>query len=239
MNLDSIKKALPYLTFVLFVIIWRPITDSFSRQKPTPFVPVTHVVEAPNGYVDVMRPNSPGAKFYEDAKSKWREANVKIDESIISTMVLSKDLNEYYKGKSSPIDHRYYIISFKYYDNSQYVIDGLKSKLIQNIDIELKRIVKEKYPSGFATIGEITQLGIIRNWGSGFINAMIIPFEIQINKQMVKRTKLVLSASVAQPRGVYYISSINVVLGDSEYDSALNDLEQFAKSVQADNQGKQ
>ena len=232
---DSLKTWLPVAAFVVLIPIWRGMTDSFDRKPILQQPPIQHLIPPPSGFVDVMQPGSPGAKYYEEVQANWKVTNFKQDPSVISSMFLASELEKHERGKGVPTDNRYYVVSFKYSSNSQQSCDAAKQQMSKLTGADLRGAVEKQNPGYPVRIGEIEQLGIVKDWGSGFISATVMPFEVSVDSAKTNWRKLVLTCFMTHPRGVYTISGVNQVKGSNSYSEVIAEAELFAKSIQETN----
>ncbi len=232
---DSLKTWLPVAAFVVLIPLWRGVTDSFDRKPIIQLPPVQHLIPPPSGFVDVMQPGSPGAKYYEEVQATWKLTNYKQDPSVISSLFLASELEKHEHGKSVPTDSRYYVVSFQYSTNPQQTCDVTKQQMIKLTGADLRAIVEKQNPGYPVKIGDIEQLGIVKDWGSGFISATVMPFEVSVDSAKANWKKLVLTCFMTHPRGVYTISGVNQVKGSNNYNTVIAEAELFAKAIQETN----
>ncbi len=232
---ESVKTWLPVAAFVLLIPIWRGVTDSFDRKTILQPSPVKHLIPPPSGFVDVMQPGSLGAKYYEEVQANWKVTNYKQDPSVISSLFLVSELEKHERGNGVPTDNRYYVVSFKYSTNSQQSCDSARQQMVKMTGADLRGVVEKQNPGYPVRIGEIEQLGIVKDWGSGFISATVMPFELNVDSAKANWKKLVLTCFMTHPRGVYTISGVNQVKGSNNYGEIIAEAELFAKSIQETN----
>lgn len=231
----SLKTWLSVAAFVILIPIWRGVVDSFNRKPITQLPPVQHLIPPPSGFVDVMRPGSPGAKYYEEVQATWKMTNFKQDPCVISALFLASDLEKHDKGKGIPTDNRYYVISFQYYANPQQTYDVTRQGMSKLTGADLRAMAEKQNPGYPMRIGEVEQLGIVKDWGTGFIAATVMPFEVRVGSVQANWKKLIMTCFMTHPRGVYTISGVNQIKGSNNDSAAIAEAELLAKSIQETN----
>jgi hypothetical protein len=198
--------------------------------------PIIHHIPVPAGYIDIMTPNSPGSEFYQEAQAAWKKAGF-TPNGLVSTMVKQSDLALYYNGGPSPIDKHYIYVNFTESNNPSEQMNGLRSEVDKKVREATEQGISESNNkfSNYVKINKLKYLGIVKDWGTGFIYGMVVPLETHINGKIVNKTKLLLTATVTQPRGGYFIGYVSLISDEAAFNSSITNLEILAKQIAAAN----
>ena len=236
--MGSLKTWLPAVAFVVLVPVWRGLVDSYDRKTISQPPPVHHLITPPSGFVDVMVPDTPGAKYYEGVKALWKQAGIKEDPYVISALFLASDLEKHNGGEGTPTDNRYYVISFKYFQNPKQSLEVTKQGISKLTGPDFQSMADKQNPELPMKVGEFEQHRVVRDWDTGFISSTVIPFQSRSGATQAAWKKLVLTCFLTHPRGIYTISSINRIKGSNSQNGLVEELEHFAKSIQEVNMAR-
>lgn len=175
---------------------------------------ITHSIWVPDGYVEVLWPESPGADLRADMKQSFATIGKKMDS--IAVLVTKKDLAIYDSGGVSPMRGHY--IYFTWVPGQKMPsASGLRDMLVPYAGKSGKFIEAMKSSSAATNWikqninkGEMLPLGILRQWNDGYILSMVIGFDMTIEGKTHRIAKIKSSAYQERGNGHYVVEYVTL-----------------------------
>jgi hypothetical protein len=191
----------------------------------------TQIIPIPVGYIDAMAPGSPGVEFLEDLRQDWRKRDF-TPTGLISVLVKTSDIESYYNGGLNPLDGHYVYICFLGSNNPLQEMANIKQNILVTsgkITSDVNKLIKQlKY-------GEMSQLGVVEEWETGFVYGYLAYVDIQGKSKSIKKAKLLLTSVVSQAHGGYFVNDVSVIDSESDLHVAVDRIKNLAKQIAAAN----
>jgi len=237
------KETKKYLIWVGIVACIFSLTKllEYDRTHPSGTVlaeaptSVKHHIPTPEGYVDIIQPESPGYKLYLAIKEDWKKADIQQPPGTIAALVQQSDLAVYYNGGPNPMNHQYCYITYFPNSNPSGGLVSLKkkfshdSKLVMGANQELTNKI------GHIKLGEVSSLGVVKEWTNGFIAANVVKITYKTEAGTKQVGKLLLNGITATKNGIYGIGDVSILTNPTSFDSAIARATSLTQALAAEN----
>jgi hypothetical protein len=185
-------------------------------------------IPVPEGYLDAMAAGSPAIEFLEDLRVDWEKRGFE-PRGLVSVLVKASDLEAYYSGGPNPLEGHYAYVSFLESANVLQDMSNIRAQIGAIFDqgsFDAGQAIRKMKP------GQSAQLGILKDWETGFIFGYVVGLEDPGRNKSAKMARLLLTAVVARPGGGYFVNDVSVMADGSDLHASLARVEALARQIE-------
>lgn len=193
-----------------------------------------HSIWVPEGYEEVLWPETPRKQFRESLLASLKQMDVKSDD--FAVLIRKKDLEAYNRGQAEHPMRGHYIF-IKWYPNKskpskETTTKGVAAAQGSNFLESLKSLDDWRaFIDKYTQEGQMTPLGIMREWEGGYITGMAVRITLAMNGRPYKTAKILNMGFQSAGQGHYVINCVTLQVYGRELADYLDRTVLIAKSL--------